>query len=574
MVALQGHGGGSVPAHWRDAFRWQQVRLAGVSAAGVGRQGRPPLQGPSDLGAALEELAGGNPPPDGFVLLGSADPVGVGQPSAPLFAMRERHPDADRQLLLVGLEAPQAAVPGLPFEVSVSFQGGSGCDGEDWSVRLLGPAGEEDVRSVICEPAATRTIELRSTPTSPGTWDYRLEWQGRGKVARSIAVTVEVTAEPVAVLFLEESPGWEVTFLRRTVNELLGAQAHTLARLSPRHLFRGPDLQAPAEGFGLEDLSPARFRLLVLREPILTRADAVWIRRFVADRGGALIVLGSAPEELEFLAPLPAGEAVIQDSGRVTATPLGLSHPILREGSAKLPEMPALQLEFSPPVRLPLATRVLARAGAQAWMAVRRFGGGRVLQVAGPETYRWKMRGKSPAAVYDALWRDAIDWLVEPAGPRQRIRAAVPTAAPGSRVPLQVDWRGEHFRPENSPARLQAGPALLPVPFRPGSFRGWVGMGDTRRNAALQGNSRSRAWIAVETASGALRVQEALSDVASRSGGRILYPDDPPPEIEGGAGPLSSVEWRHARGSFWPAAILLALTTAEWGARRRWGCEG
>ena len=123
-------------------------------------------------------------------------------------------------------------------------------------------------------------------------------------------------------------------------------------------------------------------------------------------------------------------------------------------------------------------------------------------------------------------------------------------------------------------ARLQAGPALLPVPFRPGSLRGWVGMGKTRRKAALHGDSPEGAWIAVATASGALAHQEALSEVASRSGGRILYADDPPPELEGGADPLSSVGWRHARESFWPAAILLALAAAEWGARRRWGCEG
>jgi hypothetical protein len=385
---------------------------------------------------------------------------------------------------------------------------------------------------------------------------------------------VEVTAEPVAVLFLEESPGWEATFLRRSLNELLGAQAHTLARLSPRHLFRGPDLQAPAQGFGLPDLSPARFRLLVLREPVLSRADAQWIRRFVADRGGALIVLGSAPEELELLAPLPAGEAVTQAPGPVTATPLGWDHPILREVSAKLPEMPTLQLELSPPPSLPLATRVLARAGVQPWMAVRRFGAGRVLQVAGPETYRWRMRGHSPAAVYDAMWRGAITWLVEPAGPRQRIRPAVPGAAPGSRVPLQVDRRGENFQPENLPARLQAGPVLLPVPFRPGSFRGWVSMAESRRRAALQGSPGKGAWIAVEAPSGAFQDQEALSEVASRSGGRIFYPDDPPPEIEGARDPLSSVEWKRARDSFWPAVILLTLAVAEWGARRRWGCEG
>lgn len=97
-------------------------------------------------------------------------------------------------------------------------------------------------------------------------------------------------------------------------------------------------------------------------------------------------------------------------------------------------------------------------------------------------------------------------------------------------------------------------------------------MGEGRRVAALQGSPVPGAWIAVETAPGAS--WEALSEVASRSGGRILYADDPPPQIEAGAGPLSSVKWRPARESFWPAAILLALAAAEWGARRRWGCEG
>jgi len=574
MVALHAVGGGAVPAAWRDAFRWQHVRLAGNSVDGWAREGRPPLEGPSDLGASMEEWAGDDGPPDGFVLLGSADPVGIRQPPAPLFVVRERHPDAERQLLMVGLEAPQTAVPGLSFPISVSFRGGPGCGGEEWSVRLLGPAGEENVRRVICDAAVTHTVELRSLPPSPGTWDYQVEWQGLGQETQSAEVSVDVTAEPMAVLFLEESPGWEVTFLRRSMKKLLGAQPHTFARLSTHHLFRGPDLEVPSDGYGLEDLSPDRFRLLVLREPVLSRADADWIRRFVAHRGGALVLLGSAPEELEFLAPLPAGEGVMQGAGPVTATPLGRGHPVLDEVSDRLPAMSAPQLEFSPAMQEPLATKVLARVGAQAWMGVRRFGAGRVLQIAGPETYRWKMRGESPAAVYDGMWGSAMDWLVAPAGPRQRILAAVSAAVPGSRVPVQVDLRDEHFEPENSPARLRNGPALLPVPFRPGSFRGWITTGEARQRVALQRNSLQGAWIGVAGASGAAADHEALSEVASRSGGRILYPDDPPPEIEPGVSSVSSVDWKRARESFWPPAILLALAAAEWGARRRWGCEG
>lgn len=99
-------------------------------------------------------------------------------------------------------------------------------------------------------------------------------------------------------------------------------------------------------------------------------------------------------------------------------------------------------------------------------------------------------------------------------------------------------------------------------------------MDQSRQQVALHGGLGERDWVAVAGAAGTFGNQEALSEVASRSGGRILYADDPPPEIEAGAGPLSSVKWRPARESFWPAAILLALAAAEWGARRRWGCEG
>lgn len=573
VVAVHAKGGATVPAHWRDAFRWQHMRLAGGSAVELGGRGRPALAGPLDLGAALEEWAVAGYLPAAFVLLGDADPVGLERSPAPLFVLRERPPDADRQLRMVGLESPRNVVPGLPFKMSASFRGGSDCEGEDWSVRLLGPAGEEDVRSVLCEPATTRTIELRSMPTSSGIWDYRLEWQAPGQAARSAVVATEVTAEPMAVLFLEASPGWEVNFLRRSVKNLVGLQTHTLTRLSARHVQRGPDLSIPAEGFGLADLSQERFRLLVLRQPDLTDADADWVRRFVARRGGALILLGAAPEGLAFLAPLPEGEGTSLPAGPVTATLSGRSHPILSEFSARLPLQPALQLEFSPALERPLATRVLARVDTRPWMAVRRFGAGRVMQVVGPETYRWKLRGGSSALVYDAMWREAMQWLVEPAGARQTIRTVVRAAAPGSRVALRVDWRREPLRQESTAVRLRTGPALLPVPFRPGSFRGWVNMDQSRQQVALHGDSGERDWVAVAGAAGTFGNQEALSEVASRSGGRILYSDEPPPEIERGAGSVSSVEWKPARESFWPPVILLALAAAEWGARRRWGCE-
>jgi hypothetical protein len=137
---------------------------------------------------------------------------------------------------------------------------------------------------------------------------------------------------------------------------------------------------------------------------------------------------------------------------------------------------------------------------------------------------------------------------------------------------LQVEQRDEDFLPDGAAARLEAGSVLLPTAFRPGYFRGWVRMGEGRREAALGGQSGRGAWIAAEGPSGS--GHRALSEVASRSGGRILYPDDPPPAMEGGSDPFSSVEWKRARESWWLPAILLALAAAEWGARRRWGCEG
>lgn len=202
------------------------------------------------------------------------------------------------------------------------------------------------------------------------------------------------------------------------------------------------------------------------------------------------------------------------------------------------------------------------------------------MQIAGPETYRWKLRGGEAAKVHALLWRQAATWLMERARPRRQLRVSRPWTVPGDRVPVAVAVHGARFEPLAEAVHLEGsagtGAVLLPVPFQTGRFHGAVSARSGRHPLRIAANppTTGARWIVAKPHSSAENTAVALARLVSRSGGHILNPGQSVPEILLAEGIPAQKTRRSARDIAWLPAMLLLAATIEWGMRRRWGCEG
>ena len=284
LAVLEGPGAGEIPDRWSGLFQLDRVRvdppapIREPESRPRASDGKPPIEGPDHLAYALAELGSMAEPPDGILLLGEVDPGRFQGAIPPVFRLAARPDRAAVELF--GARAPIRARAELPFEVTVRMDG-SGCDAGSWAIRLIGPAGEEARALVPCGQVGVVDRTLRSLPPSPGVWEYRLAWgpleAGTGETEeRGLGFALHV--EPAArVLVFEDAPGWEATFLRRSLERMPGVEPVSLARLAPDRFLQSPGLVEPGadggpgagrtNGFDLEALDPSGLRAIVMRAP-------------------------------------------------------------------------------------------------------------------------------------------------------------------------------------------------------------------------------------------------------------------------------------------------------------------
>jgi hypothetical protein len=227
-------------------------------------------------------------------------------------------------------------------------------------------------------------------------------------------------------------------------------------------------------------------------------------------------------------------------------------------------------------------------------VAVHRFGEGRAMIFAGEAAWRWRMLLPAEDRSYDVFWRQAVRWLALPAP--DPVAVVVPAAsAPGDLVRLRVTARTAAFEPRTRAAvevrvsgpagdlaRIpavpdqDASPGVFVAQFRPpaaGVYRVAADVQDGDGRAASAATSMLVGGADPEMTDPRLN-SEVLQRLAGSSGGRVIDPG----EIAALAGRLqASVPaatilvrrdlWHNA----WSFALLVALLSAEWVLRRRWG---
>ncbi len=360
-----------------------------------------------------------------------------------------------------------------------------------------------------------------------------------------------------------------------------------------------------------------------------TRAQLATAADFVAERGGGLLVLGGRSfasrgligTPLEDVLPVELNDrrgAVVRTSlgGRDAAlhntlvvTPEGESHPVMRIGDSREDSLkvwsalPALAASAPLGGPRPGATvlAVTAAPGGNVYpvIAVQQYGQGRSMIFAGEASWRWKMLLASTDRTHEFFWRQAARWLARPAP--DPVAVNVPDGAePGDVVPVTIDVRDAAFAPiadatveatltmpggsggsgeedqtlklrhADSPGgRFTTGvridqPGLYRV--RAEARRGAVVVGAADRWFYAGGSDREFADPRLNE--GFLRRLARASGgryVRAREAGRIVS------WLRAAEPRQAALEPRDLWHTPWAFALIVALLSAEWILRRRWG---
>jgi hypothetical protein len=226
-------------------------------------------------------------------------------------------------------------------------------------------------------------------------------------------------------------------------------------------------------------------------------------------------------------------------------------------------------------------------------IAVQRYGRGRSMVFAGEASWRWRMLQPSADRSYEYFWRLAARWLAGPAP--DPVAIDVPESSePGDSIDIAVDARDRAFQPVAA-ATVEAtltipGGEVRPLtprhearssgrfvatvrPDQAGLYRVRV---RARRGAVLVGDADRLFYVGGGDREFAdPRLNEGfLRRVARASGGQYVRAAEASRVVAG----LQSVTPQHAEPERrdlwhqpWAFAFVIALLSAEWILRRRWG---
>ncbi len=468
------------------------------------------------------------------------------------------------------------------------------------------------------------------------------------------------------ILYVGGRPNWEFKFLNRALLDDPQLQLVGLLRLAlrePKFEFRGRAGEATNplfRGFGQPD-DTQRYD-----QPVLTRVntrdaaelrggfprtaeelfayDAVilddveaaffspdqhdLLRRFVADRGGGLLMLGGVdtlesgrysdtalasalPVYLDRLAEKsPAGELTLSLTREGWLEPWTRIRAAETDERARLESMPrfltANALSAVKPGATVLATLSDETGETYPALVAQPFGSGRVACLALGDLWRWGMAGADEQADLARFWRQISRWLVTDVPAPVELRVVQSSATPG--VELRVTARDKDFRPlELATARItvrraDAGPAAASAPSPPrepnfqqatlpaepspdtpgrytadftareaGAYLATVEVTD--RSGQLVGRAEA-GWVhdpAADEFRSIAPNRALLEELARRTGGAVLAPaqlSDLPARLTRSPAPVMETWSRPLWHNPWFFAAVLSCFLAEWSWRR------
>src|SRR6185503_10683232 len=436
------------------------------------------------------------------------------------------------------------------------------------------------------------------------------------------------------LLILEGAPGHEHSFVTRAWTADPGLEVDSVTRKGKNSDAQDTFFVQAGAGrsAALTSGFPAKREQLYAYDALVianvegdffSRAQLSLAADFVAERGGGLMVMGGRSFAQRGLSGTPLEEVLpvelndrrgglvrasrdtgdIQTHNKVTLTAEGETHPIMRIGAsadetrklwAALPALAASAPLGGPrPGATILAVTTAPGGGIYPVVAVQRYGQGRAMVFAGEASWRWKMMVASTDRTHEFFWRQAARWLSSAAP--DPVAISLPDAPePGDSVSLDVDARDASFAPvpdatvdvtltapggESRTLKLRhADPAggrytAALALDQPGLYRIHA---EARRGTSSLGASDR--WMYVGGSDREFadpRLNEGfLRRIARNSGGRYVRAAEAgrvPAWLEATVPQNAAPEQRDLWHEPWAYALVVALLSAEWILRRRWG---
>ena len=378
-----------------------------------------------------------------------------------------------------------------------------------------------------------------------------------------VAAEVEVSDAAWPVLVVEFRPSWALTFVRR----VLDADARFAV---DAHAALAPGLATARGRLGLDDQRVAEARVVVAGGlEALTERDVVRFGRFVAERGGALVLVPDGPV-----------------SGPATRLLPGRWRPRLDREPASADQLHASEWLLASD--LAAGDLVLATRGDVPAIVSRPIGEGRLIVVGALDAWRYRATpaptGAATAPPFTAFWRGLIADLARGTGPAVDVR--IGHVAGDGEATIDVQARSLEPRATwRASARLVCGEEdlvlrLWPQP-RTGHFRArapWPAPGVTCEvTAAIGGVGDARAALRAPsvTRAEAGRIADRLRAVAVSTGGINAAPGD----VQAVAQALTALRSPPVATPWWPmrawwCGMVMGLALGgEWWLRRRAGAR-
>ncbi len=473
---------------------------------------------------------------------------------------------------------------------------------------------------------------------------------------------------PYRVLYVSGRPNWEFKFLNRAIAEDEQVQLVALIRIAkrePKFEFRGRagETSNPLfRGFGqqaAEDVQrydqPVIMRLNVRDENELnsggnrfprlpedlygyhavilddveaeffTPEQAQLLNKFVAERGGGLLMLGGMESFREGnYQRTPIGETlpVYLDAGEGAAAeppPGPVHYQLAREGwlqawarlnpteadeRARMEAMPAFEVFNRVRGLKPGASLIASvrdeRGGELPALAVQRFGRGRTAALMIGDIWRWGMKDAVKHAEMDRAWRQMVRWLIADVPLRVQATAEPIAADANGAVRVQVRVRDEKFQAVDDAAvtveiepvvfagtegaagatlKLEAEPALsepglYQVTYVPRQTGGFKAIATVKNHQGADLGRAETGWstdLAAEEFRSLTPNVALLEDIARKTGGQVVSAED----LEKFVGRLPELKAPVMETWSYPAwhtplmfGFALACLLAEWGLRR------
>lgn len=580
-----------------------------------------------------------------------------------------------RDLAIQQLHTTQTEFEDAPVSLQADVSA-TGCPGESIVAEVSDPSGREVASQTLraASDSVLLAFRFQLRPEKSGTSFYRVRVRSdvhrtpdgkasEATLANNSAVAVVNRGRgPHRILYVAGRPTWEYKFLNRAIQEDDQLQLVGLIRIAKREpkfdfmgrvgensnpLYRGFDNQSAEEverydqpvlvrlntrdQFELRGGFPSTPEALYSYDALIVdhceagffkAEQAALVQKFVAERGGGLLMLGGMESFREgHYERTPIGDILpvyldsLAESNalgdlRFELTREGMLQPWARLRETEAAEQTRLQT-MSPfqvlnrvrqikPGASVLATVSDARGQTYPALVVQRFGRGRTGAVTIGDVWRWGFHDPQAHADMDKAWRQLLRWLVSDVPGRVEVTADAHAGEAGDAVKLSVRVRDRKFQPlDNATIALAVQQAVVPegatlqtnivhlqlepsdaepglyettyIPRESGGYLATVCA--TNANGVEVGRAMT-GWstdVAAEEFRSLRPNVELLNEIARKTGGEIIpanrlqhfvrqLPNRRAPVMESSA------------GSLWDTPEMLALAMAclvgEWGLRR------